>query len=95
MLARVLEAVCPLRPQGALGLHRMPTREGQAVRLLVPVLPWVRKGYDINVDEWRHGLWMWSVALAVERDSRPGFSVSVRWGWIEKATSVVRQGWER
>jgi hypothetical protein len=60
-------------------------------RLLLPVMAWRKRSYDINADLFRTGWWWFSLALYVEslgtkafgtmRANQYGASLRLCWGW--------------
>lgn len=65
----------PFTPPGEivpLGLSRFYL----GYRLRLPVLVWLRRGYQIEWDEMASGWWRFEICLRIERSS-----ITLRWGW--------------
>lgn len=55
-------------------------------RILVPLIPWKRRLYDIEIDECVCRFFVWSFGIAIEPIAplcvgAGGFSLRVSWGW--------------
>jgi hypothetical protein len=57
-------------------------------RILLPIFPRRRKGYNPTWDEFHTGVWWWAVGLGVEPLvvgaplHRVGTSLRITWGWL-------------
>lgn len=85
---RSLYPLLGVRDKIPLGLSRRPTSTsrcdcGMDRFLVVPLLPWFGRRYEINVDTHAKGWWLGRLMLMVRVGSfKPGFELHVRWGCV-------------
>lgn len=75
------------------GLHRTKSsrdgHKGDGWRLLLPIFPMWRRGYDVSWDQFITGWWWCSLGISLEvlsHGSRAhGMCVRLTWGWTTSA----------
>jgi hypothetical protein len=86
---------CPRLEQYApipYGLSSRPNRNRGTDRFLVlPLLPWFGRRFEINRDVHARGWWLLRLMFVIDTDSRPGFALHVRWG--SSPLKVVYEPW--
>lgn len=72
-------------------LQRIDRDDRHGWRVLIPLLPLFRTGYDISLDEYRRGWWFWSPAVFVYRrgweKNTHGIGADFCWGMIPHASA--------